>query len=189
MQHTHTCAHTRANTGSQSPALGAAVVSRCCWSLGASSSRYQSYSPLRSLNPLNWERLWFTERERAKQSKVRENRFLCESKGTTSERKVRTKEWKQVKGAKIKTCAGQRSSGRGWPLVQRLTSWKLNLFPPRRSLRPLLWPRAKHSQAQNRLFYVVYDSCKKERKKKKTSGKRCSELRENRNQRVWEEEW
>lgn len=96
MQHTHTCAHTRANTGSHSPVLGAAVVSRCRWSLGASSSRYQSYSPLRSLNPLNWERLWFTERERAKQSKVRERTDSC----AKAKKESKNKRMKASEGSK-----------------------------------------------------------------------------------------
>jgi len=74
-----TCTHTHTwkDTAQILPRRVVTVVSRCCWSFGPSSSRYQSlsYSPLRSLTLLieNGCRL----RRRELKDRERESKFLC----------------------------------------------------------------------------------------------------------------
>ncbi len=128
MWHAHT--HTRARTHARTQAATAqflaqhviAVVSCCCWSLGPSSSRYQSLNlfsaPLP--DPPNWERLWLRKRELNRQrEREREREQILVWK------KVRTKEWateRRKRARPVQASARQVEDGfalNSWPHESR----------------------------------------------------------------------
>lgn len=139
---THTSMQTHRQATAQSLAQRVtAVVFCCCWSLGPSSSRYQSLlfsAPLP--DPLNWERLWLRKRERAKETD-RGRTDSCakvkESKNKRMKASERSKELRPVRA--------NADQAEGLMRAQQLASWKPNLLPPLHPLPPPLWPCARQS--------------------------------------------